>query len=260
MVTRQGDASRDSRSYRRGRVAAIGTNRHTVSIDGGTLSLPFLGSGYAVDDVVMVATNGLGQQNGSGDWIIVGKQGTYTPPAPPPTQAPPPPAVNYYTASVVPVSTGSYRGGWRSDTSDLFQGDYTGRGINTGAAFYGDQIVGLGANLAWPVGITLTTQRIGGGSFASVSPTLITIGDRYPAGAPSGLASTAGVGLTIGATGTQLLPGSVTTGAPTGMVLALMNGTAGGLGIYVASTTPYCGWAGLGTWGAAMSLSISYYR
>ena len=44
-----------------------------------------------------------------------------------------------------PTWHGTYRSGsWRSDTSDLYQGDWTGRGINRGAAFYGRKPRGLG--------------------------------------------------------------------------------------------------------------------
>lgn len=237
----------DRRLFRTAVVTAVGTQAVTLNVDGASLTLPALTtpSGYAIGDSVLVARDGA-----SGGWVL-GKIGsTVTAPAAPvtPTQ----PSVSLRERTVLPYFTGTYRGGKWRDTSDLYQGDYGGFGLNTGAAYYGTQIYALGAVTASPHSAYLTYRRQSGGTYAAQIPTmrLLAAGTK-PAGAPVLGTSSAGTAVAVGNVATWELPGA--------WVTALLNGTAGGIAINSASSTPYIVLDGLADYAAAMALTFSYY-
>ena len=102
----------------------------------------------------------------------------------PPTPAPVPPERRVLR----PAWSGTFRAGsWRGDTSDLYQGDYTGRGINIGACWWGALPTDLGA-------ATVTLKRLpGAGAVAAVAPTMALLaGTARPSGAPTIMATTPG--------------------------------------------------------------------
>lgn len=142
-----------------------------------------------------------------------------------------------------PTFSGSFRAGsWRTDTSDLYQGDWTGRGINSGGCWWGKLPASLSA-------ATLTLVRSSAaGSGAALAPTLTLLaGTSRPAGAPSVLASVAGPALLRGKSAPWPVPGAW---------LALMAaGTAGGIGCTSgASTSPYLA---LVASGVGMTLAVT---
>lgn len=147
-----------------------------------------------------------------------------------------------------PIWTGSYRGGWRGDTKDLYQGDWTGRGSNYGCAYYGN---GPSALSGIAVKGTVRIKRIAGGAYGAQHPTLRLLGAKSrPGGAPGYSATIRGPALAIGQTATITLP--------VAWVTRLLNGSSGGIGIGVGGSSPYVGLAGKGTWSAAFELTLTY--
>jgi hypothetical protein len=239
----------DPRRYVVGQVTAVDVvaARITVSLQGGEVYLPAAGGAYSVNDLVLVGRS-------AGSWWILTEVGTAaSPPATPDPVAPPDPDV-YRLVSVAARSTHTYRGGWRTDTTDLYQGDWTGRGQNTGVAFYGSALVGLKADAgASGNRISVRVKRLEGGSYAAQAPTLWTVSQRVkPGGAPTRLASFAGPSLKPGQSGTVTLPDA--------RAAELLDGSAGGIACYVAADTPYLQLAGRAAWSAAMSLAVRYAR
>lgn len=183
----------------------------------------------------------------------------------PPTPAPPPPAEGggdgtdtgvkpptverTGSSPVRPVWTGTYRGGWRTDTADLYQGDWTGRGLNTGAAFYGNGF------RAWDelTRVTVALRRkAGAGVFAGERPRMVLLaGGTRPGGAPTILAAELGPSLTAGGSG-----GSGSWDVPESWLPQLMSGAAGGIGIHINSRDPYLA---LETGGGGMA-ATAYWR
>lgn len=152
-----------------------------------------------------------------------------------------------------PVDTGTYRTGvgWRTDTQDLFQGDPSGNGYLQGAAFYGTKPRALtGATITKAV---LKVKRLSAGSLSASTPTLRLVSESTrPGGAPT---------LGSSASGPSLLPGQeadIDIGTTWGQ--GIVDGTSGGIAIYVAATTPYIRLAGKSGWAAAMTLVLNWSR
>lgn len=125
-----------------------------------------------------------------------------------------------------PKFSGTWRGSWRPDTSDLYQGDWTGRGINRGAAWWGPL----------PGSMTEASLRLvrsaGAGPSAATSPTLVLLaGTTRPAGWPQVLDTQTGPSLRRGETADWVLPET--------WVAQMRVGTAGGIGISINTTSPY---------------------
>ena len=243
-------ATRAAPRYQRATVKAVSGSLLTVLIDGQESTLPALenAGGYTPGSLVVVARDASGS-------FVLGVIGTTEAPTAPPNPPPvtPPSAPQKRAATLLPTFTGSWRpGGWRSD-SDVRQGDY-GYGNHVGAAFYGRQLAGLHANLSETRRAVLTYRRTTGGVFAPQSPTVWTLSESSrPAGAPTRLASAAGaaVGVYSDRTASWQLPQSMTD--------ALLSGTAGGLGIYVAGGSPYIVLLGRSEFASAFQLSVTYY-
>lgn len=211
--------------------AGLSGGRITVLVDESSLKLPSV-RGYTptVGDQVLVLLRGQGG-------YVVGALGSAPPPPPAPEDPvnpwkPPPPEDPVKGSDPFkPVFTGSYRGGWRGDTRNLYQGDWSGRGVNTGAAYFGLGPRGLRGATATRVRITL--ERLSGGIYGGQSPTLRLLTDKKkPAGAPAEVGpSTAGPSLDIGERRTFDLP--VAWGQ------SMIDGNSGGVGIRVAGSSPY---------------------
>jgi hypothetical protein len=213
-----------------------------------TLTFPLLrsyrisGSAPAVGDVVLVL------RAGSAGWVL-GAFGTQ-PGAPVAPKPPDPPQGTAGSNTFLPNFTGTYRGGWRGDTSDLYQGDWTSRGINTGAGFYGFQAKGLGNATANAVSVHITRGE--GGTGAAQAPTLVLLGPAGPSAPPQVLASQAGPALSIGQGADVTLPNS--------WGQQLIAATADGVGIYVNSASPYVQVKGRNADAASMALRIDWSR
>lgn len=201
----------------------------SVKVRGGTLSLPVLRD-YTptVGDVCLVLMR-------DGQGYVLGALGT-APPAPevldPETTDAPAPVEEPESGELVfmPVFVGTWRdGGWR-DTRDLYQGDAASSGLNFGVAYYG----GYPASLddAVPYAAALTVQRLPGGPREAAAPTFRLLGDADPAGDPAGYLDTF--------EGPPLLVGQLETfELPVSWAVQLVDGTAGGIGIYTDTETPY---------------------
>lgn len=229
-----------------GRVTAVSGRIATVALVDATLTLPCIRSYTTplVDDVVVVAR---AAQSG---WVLgaLGTTAAAVPagdPAPPPRPAAATSGTETFTAS----SSGTYRGSaWRSDTAGLYQGDWTGRGVNRGGAWYGR---GPAALAGTATAATVRLHRLAGGSAAAQTPTLTLLaGTARPAGAPSVLRTAAGPAMSVGQVVEHELP----------LVWAqdLIDGVAGGIGCYVAGSSPYVHLAGRDTSSAAMRLRLSW--
>lgn len=144
-----------------------------------------------------------------------------------------------------PTWTGTYRAGsWRPDTSELYQGDWTGRGINRGAAFYGRKPAGLGKLTSGKVYL----KRLTAGSSAAQRPTVVLLGAKSkPSGWPAVVYDEPGPLLSIGEGNWWSLPSA--------WLSKLDSGAAGGIGIYVGSSAPY-----VRLKGSAMTLKLSWTR
>src|SRR5690606_28858880 len=111
----------------------------------------------------------------------------------------------------VPISatwTGTFRGAeWRTDTRDLYQGDLSGKGLNTGVAFFGLKIVGLRADTSKPCSIKLSYNRLLAGDPDGISVTWWTVSETAPVlGAPpTRLNSQSGPLVAAGRTGEMVL-------------------------------------------------------
>lgn len=166
----------------------------------------------------------------------------------------PKPAVVTGTLVVSPVETRSYRPsyGWRTDNTDVYQGQYGGWGNHTGCAFYGSKPRSLSG--ATVTDAKIRVKRLSAGTYAAQPTTmrLITQATR-PGGAPT---------LTSSGAGPTLAVGSTTNGfdVPTAWAQAMVNGTAGGIAIYDSSGSPYVRLAGRGSWSPAFTLTISWRR
>jgi hypothetical protein len=191
------------------------------------------------------------------EWWAVALAYDATPPAPPapPPAAPPsrPPTIGKSVFS--PVETRSYRSsvfvGWRTDTTSVYQGQYGGNGLHTGCAFYGTGPRSLkGATVT---SASVQVRRLSGGTYAAQTTTLwLLVQATRPAGAPSRGSSTSGPRLAVGSTGTFTIPTSWAQG--------MVDGTAGGLAIFVSGSSPYVRLAGKGDWSPAFSMTINWRR
>lgn len=154
---------------------------------------------------------------------------------------------------VRPVETATYRAsvGWRTDTTDAFQGDQSGGGRFTGCAFYGSVPTALaGATVTKAV---VKLQRLPGGPFASAAPTLKLVQESAkPGGAPTLSGSLAGPSLRPGD------EAELDIGTTWGQ--SLVDGTFGGLAINVAADTPYLRLAGRDAWPAAFVVVLDWRR
>ena len=160
---------------------------------------------------------GAGVCSSSDSWARAIRPGHGTPPRPP--QEPPSEPIAW---SARPVWSGSWRSGsWRSDTSDLYQGDYTGRGVNIGGCWWGR----LPSSIR--DGKVTLARASGAGIAAGQIPTMALLaGTNRPAGAPTIIATAAGPRLTRSGAGS-----SADWVIPADWITRLAAGTAGGIGI-----------------------------
>lgn len=162
----------------------------------------------------------------------------------------PPPARVEQTMSFRPTFTGTYRGAsWRTDTTDLYQGQGPVAGTDYGAAYYGGALAPVGATEA--LSGTVRIRRLPTGKSASLSPRMRLLTDsERPSGAPSFSAEFDGPALAID-------EASVVT-LPVDWVAALLNGSAGGIGI--GGGDAYMRLAGPSNWAPAMELTLTYRK
>jgi hypothetical protein len=168
--------------------------------------------------------------------------------------SPPPTAPATGTLVVSPVETRSWRTtyGWRTDNTDVYQGEYGGWGNHTGCVFYGDKpqsLAGATVNSA-----TVRVQRLSAGIYAAQPTTMRLMTEKTrPSGTVTLTSSTSGPSLAVGATNDAFT-------VPASWVQSMVNGTAGGLAFYDADGSPYVRFAGRGSWSPAFTLTINWTR
>lgn len=225
----------DQRSVVTGIVESVSTANVTATVDldgeGSRVTVPYVNSAPSTGDVAVLL------RSGTALWLI----GVYDPsqsvPVPPPPDpdegsetTPPPPSV--VTVTLTPTATGTARGGSvRPDTTQLYQGDWTGRGVNAGQAVYrARQLSGTVTR------VTLRIKRLDAGVYAAQSPTLRLMTQSSLVGNPTWQAQQTGPALKVGESATVTLPND--------WGQKLINGQAGGIGIYVSGSSPYVRLAG----------------
>jgi hypothetical protein len=191
-------------------------------------------------------------------WTAIARLGTAavtpsgtssTPPAPNPTSV-------TGTSVFGPVETRSYRTsvfvGWRTDTDDVYQGQYGGNGNHQGCAFYGSGPRSL-AGATVTAAVVQVRRKSAGGQAAAQGTTLYLVSQTTrPAGAPTLGSSTTGPSLAWG--------GYTAFNIPTAWAQSMVDGTAGGLAIYASSGSPYVILDGRGGYGPSFTLTINWRR
>lgn len=176
------------------------------------------------------------------------------PPLPVENERPPEPKPAATTGSLVvsPVETRSYRNSsWRTDTDDVYQGEYGGNGNHTGSVFYGSKPNSLDG--ATVTGATIKVKRVSGGTYAAQSTTMRLMTQKTrPGGVPTLTSTAAGPSLAVGASTTFTIPAS--------WAQSIVDGTAGGIAFFDADGSPYVRFAGRGSWSAAFTLTINWTR
>jgi hypothetical protein len=189
----------------------------------------------------------------SAQWFALGRGYTAAPTSPINQPGPPAQPTGVTGALVVsPVETRSYRNGaWRFDNTTVYQGQYGGAGNHTGAVFYGSAPRSLSG--ATVLSAVVQVRRESGGAYAAQATTMrLMTNSTRPAGTVTLTSTTAGPSLAVGR--------STVFTIPTAWAQSIVDGTAGGLGFFDASGSPYVQFAGLGDWGPAFSLTINWQR
>ncbi len=164
----------------------------------------------------------------------------------------PQPALVYGTSTFAPVETRSYRmSRWRTDTTDVIQGQAGSGGNNTGAVFYGDGPSSLSG--ATVIAARVLVRRSSLGFTTGTSTIRLVTEKERPSGAPT---------LTSSATGPALTAATdpATFELPASWVQSMVDGTAGGLAVFDADGSPALRFSGRDDWPPAWSLTIDWSR
>lgn len=203
------------------------------------------------NDVLLLQRNGL-------YWVATTRLGTgaVTPPSGNGNAPDPKPAVVTGVTPFGPVETRSYRTsvfvGWRTDTDDLYQGQYGGNGNHQGCAFYGNGPRSLAGATVTGANIQIHRKSAGGAAGSTGTTLYLVTQSTRPGGAPTLTSSTAGPSLSWG--------GTTTFGIPASWAQAMVDGTAGGLAIYASGGSPYVIWDGRSHYSPSMTLTIGWSR
>jgi hypothetical protein len=188
-------------------------------------------------------------------WAVVARLGSAPPVVQPdnPTPPPPKPTVVTGTKTFTPVETRSRQGSkWRTDTDDVYQGQYGGNGNHVGCAFYGSGPRSLAGATVTSATIKMRRANHGGITAAQDTTLWLVTQKTRPSGAPTLTSTTDGPNLKWGATTTFTIP--------TSWAQAMVDGTAGGLAVFESDGGPYVILDGRGNYGSAFSLSIKWRR
>jgi hypothetical protein len=207
-------------------------------------------------DLTVAAGDALLLARSGAQYFALGRYSTAAPAAPsvPVSAAPRPVAVQTGRLIITPIETRSRQGSkWRTDTTDVYQGQYGGNGNHVGCAFYGRKAATVSG--ATCTGAAIKVRRLDkGGTNAAQDTTLRLITERFrPSGAPTLTSTTDGPNLRRGQTDTYVE-------IPTSWGQAMLDGTSGGLAVYESDGSPYVILAGRESWGPAWALTISWRR
>jgi len=205
----------------------------------------------AAGDALLVLKYG-----GRSQWCAITRLATAAPAAPSdPTPAPPQPHQPQTGRLVVPAfQTASHRSsGWRTDNDDVYQGQFGGQGNHAGCAFYGTKPRSLDGATVTSATIRVSRPDAGGANSAQPTTMRLVTQNKRPAGAPTLGASTSGPSLRRGQTVSSFA-------IPTSWAQAMVDGTAGGLGFFVADGSPYVILAGRGRSSSSFTMTIGWTR
>lgn len=230
-----------------GKVTSVNTSSSTLGVlCGGTTYTLQYDSAYAspaVGHTVFVVWQEY--ERGSFQGFVAGRVGVYSPPpvvkpptTPKPVEQPPPPPKtvvevrdlpNPYRVKVVQAAT--WRGGgWRTDTTAIVSGDWTGRGDNCGYLFFGSGFDVLRGTIATSARLYLKAGSAGPG--AKVASTIHMHGARKKGTSRPGLSETF--------TGPALADGEGGWGSmPLARAQQLINGDRSGLAIFDSGRSKY---------------------
>jgi hypothetical protein len=205
-------------------------------------------------DLTVAANDLLAVVKHGSQWVALGRfyETAVTPPDNPPAPPTKPPTTG--TLVITPVETRSYRPnfGWRTDNTDVYQGQYGGMGNHTGMAFYGSKARSIAG--ATVTSARIRVRRVSGGTYAPQATTMRLSPHRTrPAGAPTLTSSTSGPSLAVGATNDSFA-------IPTSWAQDMVDGGSGSLAFFDADGSPYVRFAGRGTWSPAFTLTIAWRR
>lgn len=194
------------------------------------------------------------QRNGM-YWLAIARLGTaaVTPPIGSGVPPDPKPSITTGTSTFPAVETRSYRSiGWRFDNDDVYQGQYGGNGNHTGCAFYGTAPRSLSGATVLEASIWVRRKSAGGVTAPQATTLRLVTQATRPAGAPTLGASTAGPSLAWGVQANPSIPAS--------WAQSIVDGTAGGLALFVSGGTPYVIFDGHGAYGPSFTLVIRWQR
>jgi len=220
----------------------------TAVVDGTTVTLQCARDlTVAVGDVLFVSKF-------RAQWVAIARLYTAAPTLAEDNDTVPEPKPTTVSGTLVVPATDTVT--WNGTTwveGDVKQGSYGGGPNLTGAAFYGTKPTSLAGATA--VSATLALRRLPRGlAFAAQAPTLRLITETSrPSGAPTLGSSTAGPALSPSGTNSAF-------DIPASWAQALIDGTAGGIGLFVSGGSPFIVLAGRSSWGPAFTLSIKWSR
>lgn len=213
----------------------LATSGQSVTVDlgaGGSETLEKLrGVVVAAGDLAHITTVGRAR-------FVDGVIGVGSAPTPESAETVPPPAPQNIAAGswgFTPIDAGSWRDGWRDDTSLLWQGRHETGGLQYGAAWYGEGPSALPGQL---VAVDVEVQLAAG--VGPVAPSMALYAETVrPDGQPTLLASASGPLLEVDGP-------PVTWRMPEDWAALLGSGAAGGLGCYVPGDVPALALSGEG--------------
>jgi hypothetical protein len=164
----------------------------------------------------------------------------------------PNPTVITGALACLPVDTSTYQNSaWLPDQRFIRQGVRGGNSNATGAAFYGDKPRSL-------EGATVTSARLekivvlDGPSPAAASTLRLITETTRPSGAPTLTSTTPGPIMRVGE--------DISFTVPTAWAQAMVDGTAGGIGVFDADGVPFVQYGGRGIYPSAFTLVIDWSR
>lgn len=211
----------------------------------------------AARDVTFAAGDRVVFVKAGGVWAVVARLDTAATGGdadnPSPTPPPPKPAIITGSKVFTPVETRSRQASkWRTDSDDVYQGQYGGQGNHTGCAFYGNGPRSLSGATITAAYVQLR-RRTAGGAAARQDTTFWLVTERTrPSGAPTLTSSTDGPNLAWGETDRFQIP--------TAWAQAMVDGSAGGLAIYESDGSPYVILDGRGRYSASFQLTLKWSR
>lgn len=222
----------------------------TVAVNGESIVM------QAARDITFAAGDPVAFIRVGSNWAAIARLGVAVVPdpvEPPPKPPPSKPPVVTGSKTFTPVETRSRQGSkWRTDTDDVYQGQYGGNGNHTGCAFYGNGPRSLAGATVLSASIRVR-RRSAGGTTAAQSTTLRLVAQRTrPSGAPTLSSTTSGPSLRWGQADTFTVPAS--------WAQAMVDGTAGGLAIFESDGSPYLIFDGRGRYGSSFALTINWRR